>query len=856
METYISKVDQFDRNEGRLGFGLASSERVSLSEQTLHLLAGVSQSQVDQIVKRFSSMTRRQQNCMKVREFLEIFPSTPSYYSSFWNFNWNPFRQSDPHDEMKSYRTMAYNILTTVAHAASSTTQQITQKVAELRQMKMLYFKKYYRANPNEDQEKEKNHQSGQQEIDRLEAQIKAKAEEMNATERDIKSDYARLRQFVQSGSSDKDRLQALIDEIERLRKLKSRIELASTEEEVIKVTDVLQNKHFFDELRLQLRLASDYSRLIESLDFIASRPKLPETTKKLIQEQVSKMNSERGKLEDLISKRKKHLASIFERNAKKNEDLLKGDQAYRDYKSLVQGVIGKKRELNQAKDQMTKWKVQIEQKKLRLESFDVREFSDFVIPPQFLFNLKGKLEQMKQIFTFDGSKRRGGFGPKDKSEDQSKHSVRTFRETLESTQSVVRSSFDADVRRVIDDTAKQLYLIATIEDHEKELDEIFGQVFAEIFEMEDGMRCFSMSQLSYLFFNLFKTNTVSNQHRFLIVFLGHLPFSHAQEFILYNLSLFSNKEYIDSFQESFGLGDSGPGEVLRQEKEYISQFAVNYISVVDFYKELTEFKDPSLAVQQGNIFMKVWRSVGLNLGQMLLHDITEYTLEEIIRDIVKRVVKLIPFISSVPFLDFVAGFLVWRITKFLTEQFMKLFSRFIPIISEKMASIIESFQNKNYNFDYQKIINDELNPESPGTSIKLSYQNLDQVYYDAYTRHSDLFQLVLENSRFFKPRNSERALRHFQSNLDFFNQFVLGELILERFFEAGVPVRVSRGDESFNLSQIHDYALKTSLFDSVYSALSTDPRWKSHFFDLYQGSTQNHSHGKYKLPVSDLFRI
>lgn len=840
MEKWMAKVDQMNQDKPKLGLLLKNeSNEVEIPELARNWMEQVGPQKVTQIVKRFSSGTRRQQNCLKMRQFLEVFPSTPSYFSSFWNFLWNPFGRSDPHDEMKSYRTVAYNILTGLSHLEASTASEVSQKVRELREMKVLYFGKYYRTNPNELKEKKKTREATLKEIRELESQIKSAQKETESIERRIRQNHKILSQFVKKGSKEKERLQNLMDEVERLNRVKTRIDLAATEEEVAELAKGLKNKSFYHELGLQLRLFHDYSSVLELLDFLSTRSQMPASTKKMFREQEKKMKGDLESLEARIAKKKKYLTAIFEREIKKNEDLLKKDLIYANYKKMVQMMIDDQKKLNATKDELGKWRVAIEQKKLSLDSFNAEDFSDFVISPQVLFNLKAQLEQMKQIFTFDGSPNQSKSSRKDPVKAKKGDSVDAFREGLRHAQTRIDASLQEDIQNAIDGTAKQLYLIARIEDHEKELDEILGHLFSEIFEMEDGMRCFSLSQLSYLFFNLFKTNTVSNQHRFLIVFLSRIQFSHAREFILYNLSLFSTKEFIDNFEASFALNESGPTEKLRKEKEYMSQFAVNFVSVIDFYKELTEFKDPSRAVEGGGIFMKVWRSVGIDLGRMLIEDITEFTLEEVIKDIVKRVVKLVPFISSVPFLDFVAEFLVWKITQFLTQQFMKLFSRFIPVISAKMSSIFESFQKKNYGFDYQKIIDKELNPEPPGTDVKLTFQNLDKIYFNAFTSQADLFQLVLENSRFYRPKDSNRTLQKFESDLDYFNKFVIGELILERFFEAQVPVHVKTGETTLDLSTIHDYSTKSHLFDSLYSSFSVDPHWKNRFFDIYNAKSE-----------------
>jgi hypothetical protein len=400
--------------------------------------------------------------------------------------------------------------------------------------------------------------------------------------------------------------------------------------------------------------------------------------------------------------------------------------------------------------------------------------------------------------------------------------------------QTSIKSKFDGVIRGTIEDISEQLFLIAKIEDHEKYLDEILGAIFAEIFEMENKMKCFTISQMSYFFFNMFKTNIISNQHRFLILFLSKLRYSQAKEFILYNYSLFSTKEFIENFEKTYSSLNAKPQKVFELEKDYINQFVVNYLSLIDFYKNLTEFKDPSLALKNENIFMKVWRSVGVDLGQMLVAEIAEYSIETFVSEVVERIIKMIPFIGSIPFLDTVADYLVWRIAKFVTEIFMKLFSEYIKIIYKKMTSVIDSLQKKNYSFDFAKIIDEELNPEPPSTKMEISYKNLDSIYYNAYNEKANLFQISMENSRFFKPNDTTVSLDNFKSDIDYFNKYVIGEIIIERLFNSGIPVHVRKEGVEYNLSKLPDYSKKIELYDDLYMTLSFNQDWKNHYYQIY----------------------
>lgn len=838
MELFASKIKPLQKKQRSYTRLIgADTQGIEVPIQTMNLLTDVSKAEISQIILNYTSQTRRQKNCMIIRQYLEILPSTPSYYSSFWNWSWNPFASKDPHKEMKSYRTMAYRILSRVEHKDPGLAEMIEEKIDELQAMKMIYFEQFYEHNPNEQKEKKKKHKDSLQEIAQLKKQIYDLKVEMIYVESQIEGGYSALGKYAKNDLTNEESLHKKMEEIDWLTNKKNQIELASTDEEIERVIKSVKENKFLVALREELRILTDYRQMIESVEFLISRAPSEQSKLDLLTQSLEALQKQKKTLESQVTSSKKTLISPIEKRIKKLENVIYYDKNYNQYKKTIQSVISMKKKLNGQKTKMNDLQMQIEKKRLEVDTFNPSDFSDFVLPSSVLFNLKARFEELQKLETFTGMRLPRSDGkdiPQQKMQDLD-GKYNDYLDRLDNVQYVLRMGIQDHVQETKKSLVGQMYLVGKIEDFEKELDEILGEVFGEIFEIEGDKRCFSVPQISYLFFNMFKTNIVSNQHRFLIIFLNHIRFNQAKEFTLYNYSLFTNKEFILNFESKYDSSHAEPGRVFQLREEYISQFSVNYLSVIDIYKDLTEFRDPTQALDKGEVFMKVWRSIGINLGQMLMSDLTEYGLETFIKSLLKHIIGLIPFVSAIPFLDTVASFIIWKITSFVTKKLMQLFGKYASVIYSSMSKFLSAQSSQDFGFDFEKIIDDAFKPEPISTKINFSFEDLDKIYYEAYTVEHALYDSSIENARFYKPKPGLTNSESVTYDVNQFNQIVLGELILKRLFKSGVSAHILDDQTDYDLSEVKDLELKAHLFDSVYNAICYNSKWRFYFFKKYQ---------------------
>jgi hypothetical protein len=812
---------------------------IHLPETTLDMVKDVTQDELSQIVLKYSSLTRRQQNCLTIRKYLEILPSTTSYYSSFWNWSWNPFATKDPHDEMKSYRTMAYKILNDVEYLDPEVKEMVNEKVIQLQTMKLMYFNKYFRKNEKELEEKKEKHKTTQKEITKLESNIRDLKIKMKTTEYSIRRGYQSLVRFVQNDAKLKQSIRKVMSDIDWFSNKKNQVELASTGEEVSEILKHVNSNKSLERLKKQLIIANDYRQLIESVEYLIEHSRFNSSAEAIAKSNLGTLKLNLKTLEKQIKETKSSLINPIDKKLKSLENIVYYDKNYNQYKKTIKNVIELKKTLNSQKTEMNNMKLEIEKKTLDLETFNVQEYSDFVLPSTVLFNLKGKLEQLKKIRTFTGTR-----APDPTFDDRTRVDFKTeyndYLDRLDNIQYILQFSLQEDVDEVMKKVVSQMVVVGDIENTERELDELLGSIFAEIFEMEGNTRCFTIPQLSYLFFNMFKSNTIANQHRFLIIFLNQLNFTHVKEFVLHNYSLFTSKEFIANFEETYATNHSIPEKVFKLQNDYIDQFVVNYISVIDIYKDLTDFRDPTTALDQGEVFMKVWRSLGVNLGRALLEDIAEYTLESLVKLLLNKIIGLIPFINSIPFLEDITGYLVWTIAGFITKKLMKLFGKYMKVIYSSMSDFISSFRNKNYDFDYEKVIHEEFNPDPMSTHLNFSFDDLDKIYYNAYNTEGDLYDVVIENSRFYEQMGSTVSKSRLAGNKRLFDEYVIGDLVMTRLFNSRIPVHVEYKGVNYNLSKVDDYELKAELFNFIFFAISMDKDLKNYFFNIYQRNDPN----------------
>ena len=590
MNNFTSSNEILEEKIKPFGAEIESEKAVviNIPENSMNFISKVSDNELTQIVLKYSSSTRRQQNCLKIREFLEILPSTPSYYSSFWSFNWNPFSSSDPHEEMKSYRTMAYNILKSVKYKDSSMIREVSLIVDELQDIKKFYFHNYYKKNVKEMKKKKKEAEDASKEIMKLSQQKTIIITEMKTLKAQIKHYYDAIKEYVEIDNEKKNGVQSKINIIDYFRDISNKVQIAGNGNDIDQIIKKTGNPKGFYDLKDQLQLAGDFKQLIESLTYLLNSGNLIGTKQNLIADQIKKLKNDLKNLNKEIEKTKKVYIKVYEKRIQELEKEIKNDVNFKKYKATITHLITLKKDLNKKKSKINNIKFKIEQKHLSLETFNIEEYSDFVIPSHVLFDLKEKLEQLKKIYTFDGLETLENRKKNDRNPDSDFNKLSS---QLTKAQTFIKSQLSENVNNVIQNTADQLFIIAKIEDLEKDLDEKLGYIFAEIFEMEGNRRCFTISQVSYFFFSMFKTNTISNQHRFLINFLSNIKFSQAKEFVIYNYSLFSTKEFINNFERSYDTTHAAPNEVFALEEAYISQFAVNFISVIDLYKDMTEFK-------------------------------------------------------------------------------------------------------------------------------------------------------------------------------------------------------------------------------------------------------------------------
>ena len=842
---------------------------LEMPPETLSLISNVSAPEIREIISEYTSASRKEGNCLVARKYLDILPSNDSLYSSIWHI-FDFF--GDPHQEMKSYRTMAYDILASVEHAESGASREIRRAILELRYLKQQYFELYYASNPKDQESKRKKRKSMCEEMEANKEQIKLLRQEISELNKFVFKRYEFLEQVVQFDSLSGNEIKGLLQKTEELRNLIGLYQSVSSFEELENISHDLRGFEIYVSMKEYLRILKEYDDLLEPLLFMLDNGIENEDDKVSLKEQIQELKNTKKQIRKIIEKKKRKIVDILEEELKTVESQLDNHKYYKMYNTEIDNVVENMTEINQKKEEILALQLENESKVIDMNSCYIKNYSDYVLPPNSLFDTRLKLEKLKLLLKRLTPKKpqeprkktertpQPNFGifdltPKPEFEvfdlphkPLAKFNVFDVGESYSSKFKKKHPEFRASLREAVEysksiasnilysvlNLEKQLFLMAKIEDREKALDEHLGRTFAEIYELEGGFRCFSLPQISYFFFNMFKTNVVVNQHRFLFVFLSHLGFSRVKEFALYNLSLFSNKEYIADFEKKLNRKDLPPKQKLEQEKEFISQFAVNFVSVIDVYKDMTEYRDPGKLLSKGTLFMNVLRSVKGDLGRLLLDDLPRELTQSTVFLYVHALVQMIPFFRSVPFLDKLLGFLVTKLVIFVSKKLSKVFSALARPIVKKFNRLLKGLRTAHYDLDFDRVISDALDATPEPPSVTLSFDNLDDIYKGAYKKQASLFQTSLENSRLFVPERTNFDQKRLALDIEYFNEYIMGSLILKRMFKSAFPVHIVEDNVNIDLTRVSDYDTKLKLFEEVYKLICTDEDWKEKYFDEY----------------------
>ena len=162
----------------------------------------------------------------------------------------------------------------------------------------------------------------------------------------------------------------------------------------------------------------------------------------------------------------------------------------------------------------------------------------------------------------------------------------------LESLDQLYKENLDL-IQSVYNKAKSQYESMRKIEDLNKEIDLILAKIFFLIYKVNEDEYCFIPSVLSYHFFNMIKTNIITQNYEFIDTFLSMVANEYPREakrFILISYSVFVEPAYLSKVSLKLARNF----ETVEEEKNnidiQIGHFATNFVMIVENYKDNTDY--------------------------------------------------------------------------------------------------------------------------------------------------------------------------------------------------------------------------------------------------------------------------
>jgi hypothetical protein len=265
----------------------------------------------------------------------------------------------------------------------------------------------------------------------------------------------------------------------------------------------------------------------------------------------------------------------------------------------------------------------------------------------------------------------------------------------------------------------------------ETQLDGYLGKLFWRLQNMRNGYRCFTKSELSYVFFALVKGNMVIKEKAFLESFLNNQPYLYAKEFIVFNYTIFAKDEFTQTQIEKDDFVLKLVDYRQQMQEELISTYINNWCFIMNVFKDYTEFgtTGSSLHVKKVKISTRLLSLLGMSI-QKLLFLKKKDSIGKYFAKFAKEFVRMIPFIGNVPFLASIIGNILGHICDFVVKIIKRVFhnpkkvTRFFMTQMRNVYGELQKF--KVIDLDYSKYIlsvNDIQMEDQNGSTVDMKVQ-------------------------------------------------------------------------------------------------------------------------------------
>ena len=352
----------------------------------------------------------------------------------------------------------------------------------------------------------------------------------------------------------------------------------------------------------------------------------------------------------------------------------------------------------------------------------------------------------------------------------------------------------------------KQLALVENINKLESKVDRELAKVFAYLNNNIDMFKCFSKQDLAFMFFKMIKTNMIVNERDFINTYLKQLNYKDQMEFILYNYSIVANNKFMTDLQGRYDFKRKPLFEKLFARQMRL-KFVEDYCMLINLYKDLTRFRTDSMDSLKGKVSRKR-RFMNSILGKFPVKKLFKNGYQFVIKQIVKAILKCIPFIGNIPaltgFLTEVISYLIY----YLIDVIVKAYKNSIAARNavKAMKEGFKNFFNKDIiSLNYQDHIQTKLNEEPDSdldSNLNIKSDQVEKMFYKGLkskdpANFDDMFFSMKNYFYMITPTDINRNPRAVLQVISAAKQNTNDEFFQEDFYPANITLAEGASKEN-----------------------------------------------------------
>lgn len=700
---------------------------------------------------RLHNFTATEKRCLILRRHLSTLPATETN-KAMVSFFQNLFKKR----ENTNYRKAAYEmIMRTKDHDDIPEIRYMKGIVPQLYRLKLNYHRNYPQSNllKTDDVDKQ-NLRNDLENIKEMMAEAQEKMSEINMKKSTCMNELEKITKALKDPSSE---IFQNMRTVQYWEKLQTHIYNVSYIADITETTTFEVYKEIIPENEASLKNFYDLLKRFDQFDkielflnYTKNRiNQVPGSKIKIIANKIDNfiagldsiqvdMEEDLENLRDVIFKAmQKKITNVFFK--------IRADPKLIRYQELLSERVDYEDELTSLASDLISYEETIMQIDLKLGTLDAEIYKTFIVSKKDISDMEMKIIEQEEteawLNNLENEKCSIDFPGEKEMVEKGRSILYKFR------------NFSKILRNV---QKKEMRFLKQIYELEIEIDKTIGLMFASVYVLKNGLRCFTNSELSYYFFNMFKVNMLVHEIIFIKSFLSAIKPSHARKFMVLNYAIFTNEAYVDKIIRS-----NRPHLVSGLSRKGISlmidQFAINNSLMVNLYKNYinAENQNHQENVIDGSIGSIVYYILYF-LHQSYKEEMGDGVSVSMILNILTATIwGMVPFIDHMMFLQtMVNKFLVllFGFIRMLISKFLKIGKEKMNMVMKKLGKNImtSDYSAYTYDLDFEKVI-EEQKQKIPEPTMTISFRQIEDLYLEYFEDNSVLIKA--EKINVFNPQ-------------------------------------------------------------------------------------------------------